>query len=66
MHDVRPAGSVMVVKFHLFVSRRMVAEDAHAICDRIEGAFRKGLGSAVINIHVEPERKARHTGVVVL
>ncbi len=33
---------------------------------RIKGALRRDLGSAVTNIHVEPERKAKHTGIVVL
>ena len=67
-HDVRTrtAGSVTFVEFHLVVPGRMAVEDAHAICDRIEGALRKNLGSAVISIHVEPERKAKHSGVVVL
>ncbi len=67
-HDVRTrtAGSVTFVEFHLVVPGRMAVEDAHEICDRIEGALRKGLGSAVISIHVEPERKAKHSGVVVL
>jgi cation diffusion facilitator family transporter len=67
-HDVRTrtAGSVTFVEFHLVVPGRMAVEDAHEICDSIERALRGSLGSAVINIHVEPERKAKHSGVVVL
>lgn len=67
-HDVRTrtAGSVTFVEFHLVVPGRMAVEDAHEICDRIEASLRKDLGSAVITIHVEPERKAKHSGVVVL
>jgi len=45
---------------------RSAVEDAHEIYDRIEGALRRSLRSAVISIHVEPERKAKHSGVVVL
>jgi cation diffusion facilitator family transporter len=67
-HDVRTrtAGSITFVEFHLVVPGRMAVEDAHQICDQIEHALRQALGSAVINIHVEPERKAKHSGVVVL
>jgi divalent metal cation (Fe/Co/Zn/Cd) transporter len=67
-HDVRTrtAGSVTFVEFHLVVPRRMAVEDAHKICDCVEHALRKNLGSAVINIHVGPERKAKHSRVVVL
>jgi len=67
-HDVRTrtAGSVTFVEFHLVVPGRMAVEDAHAICDRIEQALRKQVGEAVINIHVEPEQKAKHRGVPVV
>lgn len=44
----------------------MAVEDAHEIRDRIEGALRENLGSVVIDIHVEPERKAKHNSVVAL
>ena len=67
-HDVRTrtAGSVTFIEFHLVVPGRMAVEDAHAICDRIEHALREWAGQAVINIHVEPERKAKQTGVRVV
>lgn len=67
-HDVRTrtAGSVTFIEFHLVVPGRMAVEDAHAICDRIENALRERVGEAVINIHIEPEPKAKHRGVVVL
>ncbi len=67
-HDVRTrmAGNVTFVEFHLVVPGRMAVEDAHVICDRIEEALRARVGKAVISIHVEPERKAKHSGVVVL
>ena len=67
-HDVRMriAGSMTFVEFHLVVPARMVVEDAHAICDRIENAVRAKLGRAVINIHIEPEHKAKQGGIPVL
>jgi cation diffusion facilitator family transporter len=67
-HDVRTrtAGSVTFIEFHLVVPGRMAVEDAHAICDRIELALRERAGRAVINIHVEPEHKAKHRSVPVL
>ncbi len=67
-HDVRTrmAGNVTFIEFHLVVPGRMAVEDAHVICDRIEEALRARAGKAVISIHVEPERKAKHSGVVVL
>jgi divalent metal cation (Fe/Co/Zn/Cd) transporter len=44
----------------------MTVADAHEICDRIEAALKAELGSALITIHVEPEGKAKHRGVLVL
>jgi cation diffusion facilitator family transporter len=67
-HDLRTrqAGDVTFVEFHLVVPARMAVEDAHVICDRIEAGLRQEVGEAVIHIHVEPEGKAKHHGVVVL
>lgn len=67
-HDVRTrtVGSVTFMDFHLVVPGRMAVEDAHAICDRIEHALRERVGAASISIHVEPEGKAKHNGVLVL
>ena len=62
----RAAGRVTFIEFHLVVPARMAVEDAHTICDRIEHGIRDELGEAVINIHVEPEGKAKHHGIVVL
>jgi cation diffusion facilitator family transporter len=67
-HDVRTrvAGRMTFIDFHLVVPARMTVEDAHDICDRIERGIRQDVGEAVINIHVEPEGKAKHHGVLVL
>ena len=67
-HDVRmrTVGRMTFVEFHLVVPARMLVEDAHEICDRIETAVRDEVGQAVINIHIEPEQKAKQSGVPVL
>ncbi|MBO1075989.1 cation diffusion facilitator family transporter [Roseomonas marmotae] len=68
MHDLRTrhAGRTTFVEFHLVVPGEMTVSVAHEICDRIEAALKAELGSAVITIHVEPEVKAKHQGVLVL
>ena len=67
-HDLRTrhAGRFTFVEFHLVVPGAMTVDEAHAICDRIEIALRAEIGEAVITIHVEPEGKAKHQGVLVL
>ena len=67
-HDlrIRRAGSISFIEFHLVVPGVMTVHDAHEICDRVEHALRRQLGRAVIHIHVEPDDKAKHTGVPVL
>ena len=67
-HDLRTrtAGATTFIEFDLVVPGTMTVQDAHAICDRVEDALRAHLGNAVINIHVEPEREAKQTGVPVL
>ena len=54
------------IDFHLVVAGAMSVEDAHAICDRIEAKLREAVADAQITIHVEPEEKAKHTGIVVV
>ncbi len=67
-HDLRSrhAGRRTFIDFHLVVPGSMPVSDAHEICDRIEEALRDEVGDAVITIHVEPEDKAKHQGIVVL
>jgi cation diffusion facilitator family transporter len=67
-HDLRTrhSGRFTFVEFHLVVPAAMTVADAHDICDRIEAALKAELGSATITIHVEPEGKAKHKGVLVL
>jgi cation diffusion facilitator family transporter len=67
-HDLRTrhAGRRTFVDFHLVVPGEMSVACAHEICDRIEHAVRSDIGDALITIHVEPENKAKHSGIVVL
>lgn len=67
-HDLRTrsAGRVTFIDFHLVVPGELSVMEAHTICDRIEAGLRAAVGEAVITIHIEPEDKAEHTGVLVL
>ena len=67
-HDLRTrhAGRLTFIEFHLVVPGAMSVDAAHAICDRIEGALKTEIDGATITIHVEPEGKAKHRGVLVL
>jgi cation diffusion facilitator family transporter len=67
-HDLRTraAGRMTFIEFHLVVPGAMPVWVSHDICDRIERALRAEVSDATITIHVEPEAKAKHSGVVVL
>ena len=67
-HDLRTrqAGRRTFIDFHLVVSGQMSVCDAHEICDRLERALQAEVGQALVTIHVEPENKAKHAGIVVL
>ena len=67
-HDMRTrhAGRLTFIEFHLVVPGAMTVEEAHEICDRIEAALKAEVAGATITIHVEPEGKAKHRGVLVL
>ena len=67
-HDIRSrqSGRWTFIEFHLVVPGDMRVVEAHEICDRVEAALKLALGDAVITIHVEPEGKAKHSGVLVL
>lgn len=67
-HDIRArqAGKMTFIDFHLVVPGAMSVEDAHTICDQIEAKLREAVRNVQITIHVEPEQKAKHSGIVVL
>lgn len=67
-HDIRTrqAGKMVFIDFHLVVPGAMSVETAHAICDVIEAKLREAVENAQVTIHVEPEEKAKHTGIVVV
>ena len=67
-HDIRTrqAGKMTFIDFHLVVPGAMTVDAAHAICDTIEAKLREAVRDVQITIHVEPEDKAKHSGIVVL
>lgn len=68
VHDLRTrhAGKATFVDFHMVVDGEISVAKAHDICDRIEQAIKREVMDAIITIHVEPEHKAKHSGVLVL
>jgi cation diffusion facilitator family transporter len=62
----RQAGRLTFLQFHLVVPGDMRVDEAHEICDRIEAALKIEMSHLVVNIHVEPEHKAKHEGVLIL
>ncbi len=67
-HDIktRQAGRSTFVQFHLVVPGAMTVEQSHDICDRLETALKADMQHLIVNIHVEPERKAKHLGAIIL
>lgn len=67
-HDIRTrqAGRTIFVEFHLVVAGTMSVSDAHDICDRIERAVEHGVEGARVTVHVEPDNKAKHQGIVIV
>ena len=67
-HDIRTrqAGKMTFIDFHLVVPGAMSVAEAHAICDTIEAKLREAVADVLITIHVEPEEKAKHSGIVVV
>lgn len=66
-HDLRTrhAGVATFIDFHLVVPGETTVFQAHEICDRIEKALQEFLEDAKVTIHVEPEHKLKHAGVIV-
>lgn len=62
----RQAGKATFVDFHLVVSGAMPVGESHAICDRIEDAIKAEFPGTFVNIHVEPENKAKHLGIPIV
>lgn len=67
-HDLRTrqAGRLTFVDFHLVVPRDLRVAEAHDICDRIERALHDDDADTIVTIHVEPDEKAKHAGIIVL
>ena len=67
-HDLRTrhAGQAIFIEFHLVVPGDLSVREAHDMCDRVEAAIKAAVQDVIVTIHVEPEFKAKHTGIVVL
>lgn len=67
-HDLRTrhAGIATFIEFHLVVPGDLTVTAAHEMCDRIEAVLKARISGCVVTIHVEPEHKAKHNGIVVL
>jgi len=50
----RRAGSQSYIDLHLVMARDISLEQAHQICDRIEGEIQNVLHNASVSIHTEP------------
>lgn len=67
-HDLRTrhAGPRTFIDFHLIVPGEMTVLDSHKVCDQIEAALKAAVPDVNVTIHVEPEHKAKHSGIVVV
>jgi cation diffusion facilitator family transporter len=67
-HDLRTrtAGAATFIEFHLVVPGALTVAEAHDLCDRVEAGLKTVVEGCVVTIHVEPEFKAKHSGIVVL
>lgn len=67
-HDLRTrtAGAATFIEFHLVVPGALSVAEAHDLCDRVEAGLKSVVEGCVVTIHVEPEFKAKHSGIVVL
>ncbi|MBI1173054.1 cation diffusion facilitator family transporter [bacterium] len=67
-HDLRTraAGAATFIEFHLVVPGSLTVSEAHDLCDRVEAGLKALVEGCIVTIHVEPEFKAKHTGIVVL
>lgn len=67
-HDLktRQAASIVFIEFHLVVPGDMTVFVSHEICDRIERALEDEIADVQVTIHVEPEHKSKHSGIVIL
>ena len=66
-HDLRTRqdGHSVFVDFHLIVPGEMTVLDSHTLCDQIEVAIKAEFPNARIQIHVEPEHKAKSDAIAI-
>ena len=67
-HDLRTrtAGAATFIEFHLVVPGSLTVSAAHEMCDRIEAGLKGLVQGCIVTIHVEPEEKAKHSGIPVI
>ena len=67
-HDLktRCAGNLTFIEFHLVVAGDMTVTGAHDICDRLERVLKEEVQGSSVTIHVEPDTKRKHQGIVVI
>jgi len=51
----RKAGRQRYVDFHLIVDPHETIEEAHVVCDALEGTIQQALPGAAVHIHLEPD-----------
>jgi len=51
----RKAGSQRHIDLHLVVTGDSHVEEAHRVCDHLEGEIRAALPQSTITIHIEPD-----------
>ena len=61
----RQDGHSVFVDFHLIVPGEMTVLDSHTLCDQIEVAIKAEFPNARIQIHVEPEHKAKSDAIAI-
>jgi hypothetical protein len=59
-------GQAISTEFPPVVPGDLTVTAAHDMCDRVEVAIKAAVADVIVTIHVEPEHKAKHTGIVVL
>ena len=62
----RHAGTATLIDVDLVVPGAMSVGQAHTIYDRIEAGLKAAIEGAIVIIHVEPEEKAKHSGLRVI
>lgn len=55
----RKAGNMRFIDLHLVVPKDKTVEEAHEVCDELEGLLKERLPHSSITIHVEPSKDSK-------